>query len=209
MVNSIKEARTLFEQKVGQKKTFIDQKKQYETELVDSKHKLEVCIKARKIIQIVAKNTQQKIEFHISNLVTLALASVFPEPWEFTLRFEERRNGTEADKIFSKNGKEIDDILESGGGGVADIANLAFIPSLWSLNKTAPIFVQDEPDKFLHSAQYQIRASHMLKMISEKLKVQIIIVSDQPNIIAAADKVIRVGNKKGVSYIIEDRDEEE
>lgn len=201
MVSSIKEARTIYEQRVGRRETLIEQKAQYEKDLKENKHKLDICIKARKIIQIVAKNTQQKIEFHISNLVTLALASVFPEPWEFSLRFEERRNGTEADKIFSKFGKEVDDILESGGGGVADVANLAFIPSLWSLNKTAPIFVQDEPDKFLHSSQYQIRTSYLLKMISERLKVQIIIVSDQPNIIAHADKVIRIGMKKGVSYV--------
>jgi DNA repair exonuclease SbcCD ATPase subunit len=201
MINTIADARRNYEQQLGRRKLYIEQKEKFQKELSASSRMYDLTVKARTVVQIVAKKTQEKIELYISNLVTMALAWVFPEPYEFQLRFVERRNSTEADFIFKKNGHEIDDILSSGGGGVADVADFALRPSLWSLKKTRPIFIDDEPDKYLHSVEYQSRASQMMKMLCEKLGVQIIIVSDQPNIISAADKVIHVNCKNGVSYI--------
>lgn len=203
MVATIQEARKVCEQRTGSLNTFIGQKVRKEKDLALASKILDNVIKARVVVQAVAKATQQKIEFHISNLVTMALASVFPEPYEFKLEFVERRNSTEADCIFIKNENRINDILSYGGGGVADVANFALIISLWALKKTRPVFVQDEPDKFLHSPLYQERASQMIKMLCEKLGIQIIIVSDQPGIIAAADKVVNISCKNGVSMIEE------
>jgi hypothetical protein len=203
MVNTIQDSRKAYEQRLGSRATLIKQKQEKSAELVNLTKTYDDVIKARAIVQIVAKATQSSIEVHISNLVTLALTSVFPEPYEFKLEFVERRNSTEADCIWLKNGNRINDILSFGGGGVADVGNSALIPSLWSLKKTRPIFINDEPDKFLHSPAYQERFSQMLKMLCDKLGVQIIIVSDQPGIISAADKVIRIGCKNGTSFIKE------
>jgi DNA repair exonuclease SbcCD ATPase subunit len=132
----------------------------------------------------------------------MALATVFPDPYTFSLRFVERRNTTEADLIFSKNGNETDDLLNTGGGGVADIASFALRIALWSLKKSRATFILDEPDKFLHNPDYQEKASSMMKELCEKMGIQIILVSDQERIIAAADKVIRIENRNGVSSII-------
>jgi hypothetical protein len=204
VIADIAEARRAYEQKVGRRQLFTEQKKRHEKNLAVSQVQLDNVVKARTVVQAVAKATQEKIEIYISNLVTTALASVFPDPYEFQLRFVERRNATEADLIFSKNGNETDEILEAGGGGVADIANFALMVSFWSLKKSRATFILDEPDKFLHSLAYQERASAMMKSLCEKLGIQIIMVSDQPNIISEADKVIRVGNKNGVSFIVEE-----
>jgi hypothetical protein len=203
MITSIQDARKIYEQRIGSRDTYAKQKAEKEQELVLANQKYENVIKARAVVQAVAKETQQSIEIHISNLVTMALASVFPEPYEFKLEFVERRNSTEADRVFLKNDNRIDDILNFGGGGVADVANFALIISLWALKKTRPIFINDEPDKFLHNIAYQERASAMMKMLCEKLSIQMIIVSDQQNIIAAADKVIRIGCKDGISFVEE------
>jgi hypothetical protein len=202
-MNSIQEARKIYEQRIGSRNTLIGQKASKEIELVKLNKIYDNVVKARVVVQAVAKATQSSIEFHISNLVTMALASVFPEPYEFKLEFVERRNSTEADCIFIKNGNRIDDILHFGGGGVADVANLALIISLWSLKKSRPIFLNDEPDKFLHSLAFQERASQMMKMMCDKIKIQIIIVSDQANIIAVADKVIRLKQKDGITFVEE------
>jgi len=50
-------------------------------------HKQESLLKARAFVQKVAEDTQKRIEFQISNLVSTALAAVFPDPYEFKLRF--------------------------------------------------------------------------------------------------------------------------
>jgi len=200
-MNSIQDARKIYEQRLGRKDLFIEQKTTFEKSLTKSSDLYNKTVKARVVVQTVARKTQEKIEYYISNLVTMALASVFPEPYEFQLRFIERRNNSEADFIFMKNRNEIDDILNSGGGGVADIANFALILSLWTLKKTRETFVMDEPDKFLHNPEYQSKASEMMKTLCNKLRIQLIIVSDQPNIIAAADKVIRISYKDGSSFV--------
>lgn len=164
---------------------------------------LENILKARSIVQIVAENTQKKIEFVVSNLVTTALASVFSDPYKFELRFIQRRGKTEADLIFSKRGKETDDILNAGGGGVADVASTALRISFWSIKKNNHVMFLDEPGKFLHNPDYQQKFSDLLKEVSDKLGLQIIAISDQKEFLQSADKVITVENNKGVACIKE------
>src|SRR3990167_6312271 len=164
----------------------------------------EDTLKARAIVQNVASKTQKQIEYHISNLVTMALASVFPDPWEFKLRFVQRRNKTEADLIFIKRGNEVDDILENGGGGVADVASMALRFALWSIKKSRATMILDESTKFLHNISYQEKTSDLLKEVSEKLRIQIIMVSDQKAILKAADKVIEIINVDAEAKVLEE-----
>jgi len=187
----------------GKKNLLVKQLEQLKEERSEKTTALENHTKARAIVQIVAQTTQAKVEFHISNLVSLALASVFPDPYEFKLSFVPRRNKTECDLLFVKRGKISDDILFTGGGGVADIAAFALKIACWSIKKTRPFMLLDEPTKYLHNPTYQEKASELFKRISEELKIQIILVSDQEAIIKAADKVLNVLNKKGVSSIKE------
>jgi ABC-type cobalamin/Fe3+-siderophores transport system ATPase subunit len=193
--------KTYISEQQGRRKVFVEEKKKLENKNTVLSKKMDSLLKARSVVQIVAEQTQKKLEYHISNLVSMALASVFPEPYIFQLRFVQKRNKTEAELIFSKNGNETDDILNSGGGGVADIASIALRISLWSIKKTRPTLILDESLKFLHSPEYQEKASQMLKEVSEKLGLQIIIVSDQQNILEYADKVIKIVNYNGISKV--------
>ena len=188
----------------GQRNLLIRQQKEAEQNSFTYQDIYDNVLKARVIVQKVAEDTQKQLEYHISNLVTMALASVFPDPYEFKLRFIQKRNKTEAELIFIKNNNEIDNILENGGGGVADVASLALRFALWSIKKTRPTILLDEPTKFLHNPGYQEKASEMLKQISSKLGLQIIMVSDQQALLKAADKVIEITNVDGVSIIKND-----
>jgi DNA repair exonuclease SbcCD ATPase subunit len=160
---------------------------------------LENCQKARAIVQIVAEQTQKKIEFHISNLVSMALASVFPDPYEFALRFVQRRNKTEADLIFMKNGNEGDPIDISGGGAL-DVASFALRVAIWSIRPTRNTLMLDEPFKFV-SRDLQPKCSNMIKYLSEKLKIQLIIVSHIPEIIDRADKIFEAEIKNKETHV--------
>ncbi len=189
-------------EKKAERNLLLNQLAQAKTDKETVSHKFDNTLKAREITQIVAETTQKEIEFQISNLVSDALAAVFPDPYEFKLRFVQRRNKTEADLIFIKNGKECDDILAVGGGGVADVAaNIAFPLAIWSIKKTRNVMLWDEPTKFLHNPDYQENASILIKQVSDKLGLQIIMVSDQKNLIKAADKVFNVELIKGISKV--------
>jgi DNA repair exonuclease SbcCD ATPase subunit len=61
--------------------------------------------------------------------------------------------------------------------------------------------IWDEPTKFLHNPTYQEKASEMIKKLSEELRLQIIMVTDQQNLLNAADKVITVEQKNGESKV--------
>lgn len=165
--------------------------------------------KAKVIAQEVSKATQDKVTYHINGLVSSGLEAVFPDPYTFNLKFVTRRNKTEADLVFIKNGNETTDILNSGGGGVADIASYLLSIAVFSVNPSRPILIRDENFKFLHSVVFQKKASSMIKKVSERFGIQMILISDQPALYSCADKVIMTKINKGISSIEYDEKEEE
>ena len=160
--------------------------------------------KAAEIIKQVGLKTQQEFEVHISDLVSSAIASVFPDdPYQFKVIFVERRGRTECDLMLERDGELIDP-LTGAGGGVIDIAVLAL--RLASINmqrgKLRPLLLLDEPFKML-SVDLQNRAGRMIKELSDKMDVQIIMVSHAHEAVEFADKVFQVSIKDGESQVKE------
>lgn len=155
--------------------------------------------KARVVVQKVSSDIQKSIENRIAQTVTLALASVFDDPYEFKIRFVERRNQTECDMLFMKDDNECDP-MDSSGGGALDIASLALRMAIWSIKKTRAIQILDEPMRFL-SRDMQYKGSQMIKMLSEKLGIQIIMVSHIPEAVSFADRVINIYQSRNKANI--------
>lgn len=158
------------------------------------------CEEAQTIIQNVAQLTQAELEYHVSELVTLAMAAVFEDPYSLEVEFVQRRGRTETDLWFVRNDSKIDPLSASGGGAV-DVASFALRVALWSLApvRTRNVLILDEPLHFLKGEVLPEKGSTMIKEISEKIGLQIIMVSHIPDQIEGADKVIEVSMKKGVS----------
>ncbi len=139
----------------------------------------------------VAKKTQKKLEYCLSELVTLALSVVFPDKgYSFQIIFDKKRDKTEMKFYFKDKDGELFDPLDDSGGGVLDIAAFALRPSLYAIMSEKPdnVFILDEPFKHLRGSAQQKRASKMVKMLSRKLGIQIIMVGDV-GFSVAADKV--------------------
>ncbi len=153
------------------------------------------------ILQIVAKQTQEQLEYRISELVSLALESVFDDPYKMRLIYETKRNKTEAKLSFERNGEQLNP-LSSTGGGAVDVAAFALRVALWNLAdpKTDNVLVLDEPFKHLSKGLLP-RAGLMLKEISEKLNLQIIMVTHLDELKDDADKVFQVSIKNGISKV--------
>ena len=156
---------------------------------------------AQSIIQTVAKITQSELQYHISELCSLALSAVFDDPYELQLEFVIRRGKTEADIYFLRNGEKIDPITASGGGAV-DIASFALRVALWSLARprTRNVMILDEPLRFI-SNNLQERASIMLKELSRKLNLQMIIITHEKNLTTCADRIFSVNKSKQYSVV--------
>jgi DNA repair exonuclease SbcCD ATPase subunit len=155
---------------------------------------------ARTIIQTVAQDTQKELEYHVSELTTLALASVFPDPYKLTLSFDLKRGRTEATLSFERgDGNKVDPMSASGGGPV-DIAAFALRVTMWSLSqKTIGVIVLDEPFRFL-SLDLQERAADVLLDVSKKLGLQFLMVTHEAEFADNADNILQVRIEDGVSY---------
>lgn len=149
------------------------------------------ALKARIVIQEIAQRIQQTLESYISSIVTKALDAIpFDEKFSFGMEFVTRNNQIECDVFFiNKDGERVEPMAGSGGG-VKDIASFAIKIALWSLTKkTRPLFIQDEPFKFLHSPILQNATGQMVREICKRHNIQIIMVTDQEDIYQYADKV--------------------
>lgn len=157
------------------------------------------------IIKQAALQTQNELEFHLSSLVSMAMQDVFQEEaYELKLNFVEKRNKTEVEIFFERNGIQVDPLTGSGGGAV-DVASFALLLSLWVIQhpRTRNTIILDEPLKWLKGNDLPIRGAEMIKNISQKLGIQIIMVSHSPELIEASDKVFEVKKNGKISQVAE------
>lgn len=155
---------------------------------------------ARAVLQEVAQQTQDNLKYKLSSLVTIAMQSIFDGPASFEVVIEQRRNQTELD-FFVNEFDILQEPLESSGHGLVDIISLALRISYWSLKKNRKTFILDEPFRNL-SRDHSVSASKMLKMLCDKLELQIIMVSHDTEITNFADKIFHV-SKTGKKSIVE------
>lgn len=195
--------RTQVERKKGQREVLLSQDSRHRKTLRSLNRDLKHIQEAQDIIQATAKVTQEELQYHISDLVSLALKAVFDEPYELKVEFVMKRGRTEAELWFVRDGEKVNPLLASGGGAV-DVASFALRIALWALThpRSRSVFFLDEPFKFLSSG-LQVRAGEMLKTISDKLGLQIIMVSHVQDLIESSDKVFEVRLRNGQSQVKE------
>src|SRR3972149_5211400 len=200
-MNNIQPIRYAVERLKGERERVTADAKASETKVVTYKLDAERAEEARAIIQTVAQATQKELEYHVSEIVSLALAAVFEHPYSLRLMFVPRRNKTEADILFEGDGEQIKPIDATGGGAV-DIAAFALRVAMWSLRRprSRNVLILDEPFRFL-SRDLQGMASRMLTEVSGRLGLQIIMVSHNPELIEGANRYFEVELKKGKSYV--------
>ena len=171
----------------------------YKKKIDISQKEMEEWEQASIHLQSVVQSTQQVLEYRISEICSLAEQAVFDDPYKIGIEFNIKRNKTECDIIFSKKGKKIGKPLESSGYGAIDVASASLRPALICIKKpkVRNLLLLDEPFRNLGDGMADVkvlqqRASDMMRQISEKLGMQIIMVSHNKEIITSADNVIEI-----------------
>ena len=157
--------------------------------------------KARAILQMVAKQTQTHLQDHFSKLVTMALDSVFDNPYKFVVEFEEKRGRTECKLLFERDGYKIDPLSSSGGGPI-DIACFALRIAFLIMGTNRRIIILDEPFKNLRSTLHEA-AGNMIRHLAKELNIQFIIITHLDSIVQTGDRIIELENVNGISKIAE------
>lgn len=202
MKHEIQHLRSFLDRKKGVVAQLSLQLKEKTIHKRKSQRSLKLNEKAQIILHQVTQLTQDKLKYHLSDICSMAMASVFPDPYEIKIDFVSRRGKIEADIWFVKDGYQIDPQSASGGGAI-DIASLALRFSCFTLQTqpSRPILILDEPLRFLKGEDLPIKGAEIIHQISERLGIQIIMVSHDPELIDCADKVIKIEMEKGRSVV--------
>jgi DNA repair exonuclease SbcCD ATPase subunit len=198
---NVQQLRAYVEQQKGSRRMVLDAIAALNSRIKERKRDLRRHEEAREIIREVGLKTQQQLQYHISDLTTLALEAVYDEPYQLVAEFVQRRNKTECDLLFERGGERMDPLAASGGGAV-NIAAFALRVASWSMQRPRSnnVLVLDEPFGNV-SVDLLPRASEMLQQISSKLGLQLVMVTHAEELIENADRTFRVIIKKGVSQV--------
>ncbi len=199
----IQQIRHSFNEKKGEQKkikrdlkSFLEEKRKVEREISASE-------KAMMIISAIAQETQKQLQYRIEEPVSLALKAVYPEdPYKFAVDFQITNSGPiQCHLGFERNGFIISPLHASGGGPV-DIASFALRIGALTLERPSPrkILILDESFKFVSRNKMEL-AGQLLKEISEKLNLQVIMITHIPELLECASKIVKIGIQKGKSYI--------
>ena len=203
-MNQIQDLRNSLERRKGKRDQIEVSITTLSERLSDTKRDLRRYEEAREILRAVGLETQRMLQYHISDITSLALEAVFDDPYELVVEFVQRRNKTECDLFFSRRGSRVDP-LDASGGGAVDVASFALRIAAWSMQspKRRNVIILDEPMKFLDTQTDRLeRASMMLKELSERLGLQFIIVTHEDTLTQYADRVFQVRqSRKGVSHV--------
>lgn len=201
-MNRIQTLRNRLEQQKGQRAQIEHSIQDLTDEVRDHRRSLRRHEQAREVIREVGLKTQQQLQYHISDITSLALEAVFDDPYELVAEFVQRRNKTECDLYFQRDGSKVDPLSASGGGAV-DVAAFALRVASWSMQhpRSRNVLIMDEPLRFL-STDHQEKASTMIKEISKRLGIQFIIITHETILATYADKTFQTKIRKGITTVV-------
>lgn len=158
-------------------------------------------VDARECIQKAKQMTQESLQGRLSKIVTDALQLVmFDMDLGFSVEFMVRRNSTECDMWITEGGEKYHP-LDSCGFGAADVASFALRIGMWSLNKSEPFMVFDEPFRNLGSI-HMPNAAMLMATLSEEMGIQMMVTTHEEDLKATAGRAYRVVKTGKVSKVI-------
>jgi DNA repair exonuclease SbcCD ATPase subunit len=150
-----------------------------ESNLIQSlKFRCETANKVAEIVKDTAQAIQETAHRQIATIVTDCFRTIFEMDWTFELRFEQKRNKTEARPVLlDPQGNEYDPMNDCGGG-IIDVLSFGLRVACLVLSQPTyrRILILDEPFKFV-SVEYRANIAALIKKLSDDLDIQFIIVT--------------------------------
>lgn len=206
MNNDVLKLRRCLERQRGQRVQIEQNITELQQAVRDQTRALRRHEEAREIIHTVGLQTQNQISFHIEGITTLALSAVFDDPYELKIEFVPRRNTTECDIYFVRDGNRINP-KNAAGVGAVDVSAFALRVACWMMTQPRPraVILMDEPFKHLKGEEANRRVLEMVKQITTRLGLQIIMISDErvsrEATIAATDRLLETTINRRVTHV--------
>jgi DNA repair exonuclease SbcCD ATPase subunit len=147
-----------------------------QTRIQQFQQSLADCQTAVSIVQTVAQSIEQAVHNKIAVVVSNCLEAIFDDPYTFKITFERKRNRTEAQLLFTRNGMDVDPMTAAGGGAV-DVAAFALRVACLTIQKhLQQVLILDEPFRFV-SREFRPRIRALIESLSRDLGIQFLIVT--------------------------------
>jgi DNA repair exonuclease SbcCD ATPase subunit len=181
-------------QKEGENKAILEQKNQLETQLFTKKNDIVLFEKVGLVVQKLTELSRKETLEKIATIVTKALQDVKDPTLEFRINYKTERNTSVAEFVIYDNKLKTElDIFDSCGGTIADLVEFALKISLllkWQ-PQLSKVLILDESFKFV-SIQDRYKLGKFIQELSNKLNIQIILISHSQELIEFADKVYTI-----------------
>lgn len=205
---SLSKMQTAYTKGTGARELLRTQKQDQEKALALATDTIATWEQVQLLLTKTSEYAREQLKARIEETVTAALQAVFNEGLEFRIIMKEFRDQPAADwQVISKYGDlEIAaNPQDARGGGIVDVVSQALRLAMMELARppvTGPVIL-DEPGKMI-SKEYAGNMAYFLKQYAAKTGRQVILVSHNEDLIAAADKTYRVSkNGLGESVVIE------
>lgn len=171
-------------------------------QLAELATKIDVADKSKAVLESYAIEQQNDLQESVETLCTKGLQTVFQQPLEFKLHFKIMRGQPEVNftVISYLDDEPIEmDIPNSFGGGLAVVCSVLLrvivLKYLVEQGKAAPVLILDEPLAALSpnytaddAESLRTRMASFLRTVSDELKVQIVLVTHEPDYGVEADR---------------------
>lgn len=167
------------------------------------KNNLYLGTQAVNFIQKCANHERSLVKDKVQAVISDALKEIYGNQYSINFDYSMKRNKTAVDIYLTKHTK-IGDVVrkqDGFGGGVSDVISLPLkLLVLMALKDNSKILIADQPGK--HMDQRIDRFGYFLKAVSQKLGIQLIILTHHASLAQFADSVYEISMKDQVTTLV-------
>lgn len=200
-IRKIEDAFLVINSEREKKKALLDKLNKQKEELI---HNIDLRVKTIDFIEKVATSKRQIVKDKIEQLITSCLHEVYDDSYSVEFDYGMKNSKTSVDIYIVRkcdDGMIVKRTIDGIGGGVADTVSLPLkLIVLMNDGDCDKVLFVDEPGKHLDTTRVQNFAK-FLKIISEKLGVQIIMSSHHECMNDYADNIHKVILNSSISEV--------
>jgi hypothetical protein len=156
------------------------------------------------LLKKIMRQVQGEFKGEVDKVVTMAVRTLFDENYRFDLEIKTGSGALQCRPVVWEyvDGKEQEgDPKDDMGGSMVDPIALALrvVLQQYDPEPTRPTLWLDEPMKNVGKGELLLRAGQLIAEISHGLKIQMIIITHEPELAEIADRAWRVVRSKGRS----------
>ena len=178
--------------------------KELQKQIQVSKQNLRLGMQAIDFIQKCANHERSIVKDKVQSVITDALKEIYGNQYSIKFDYSMKRNKTSVDIYLTKH-TQIGDIIrkqDGFGGGVSDVISLPLkLLVLLALKDNAKILIADEPGK--HMDQRIDKFGYFLKAVSDKLGIQLIILTHHASLAQFADSVYQISMQNQMTTLVQ------